>query len=233
MKVRSAICPKSACLCAAGRASCLAVLQNQFANGGVVHSLSCQVHHTLCTLEVPAQHFQATSVMLCTKRCLGVQGPGTVHVLWTGYQAFLLCQLRCQCICCSHTDACTCCMGGQAIDVLVRGDTPVTLTEYIVIFGAINLVIAQCPNVHSIRFVNQCSTFCTICFSIIAVALSLYSGAHSCHPFLNNIIIIITRLSNPFEYVRRSSAYLADFQPGLSRFLLHVHPCLQSLASVS
>ncbi|KAK9902210.1 hypothetical protein WJX75_007822 [Coccomyxa subellipsoidea] len=70
-------------------------------------------------------------------------------------------------------------VGGQAmkaIDVLVRGDTPVTLTEYIVIFGAINLVIAQCPNVHSIRFVNQCSTFCTICFSIIAVALSLYSG---------------------------------------------------------
>lgn len=138
--------------------------------------------------------------MHCSKRCLGVQGPGTLYVLWTGHQAFLLCQLRCHCICCSHTDACTCCVGGQAIDVLVRGDTPVTLTEYIVIFGAINLVIAQCPNVHSIRFVNQCSTFCTICFSIIAVALSLYSGAHSCHLFMDNIIIIIT--FPPFQSIR-------------------------------
>ncbi len=65
---------------------------------------------------------------------------------------------------------------GQAIDVLARGETPVTLTQYILVFGAVNLILAQCPNFHSIRFVNQTATFCTISFSIIAVALSLYSG---------------------------------------------------------
>ena len=67
-------------------------------------------------------------------------------------------------------------MWGQAIDVLARGETPVTLTQYILVFGAVNLILAQCPNFHSIRFVNQTATVCTISFSIIAVALSLYSG---------------------------------------------------------
>lgn len=67
----------------------------------------------------------------------------------------------------------------QAIDVLARGDTPVTLTEYIIVFGAVNLVIAQCPNFHSIRFVNQCATLCTISFSIIAVAMAIYAGENS------------------------------------------------------
>ena len=61
--------------------------------------------------------------------------------------------------------------------MLARGETSVTLSEYIVVFGAVNLLIAQCPNFHSIRFVNQCSTFCTISFSIIAVAMSIYAGA--------------------------------------------------------
>ncbi|BDA51000.1 GABA transporter 1 [Coccomyxa sp. Obi] len=80
---------------------------------------------------------------------------------------------------CIGTTIANCIVGGQAIkaiDVLARGETPVTLTEYIVLFGGVNLLLAQCPNFHSIRFINQSSTFCTISFSLIAVAMSIYAG---------------------------------------------------------
>ena len=64
----------------------------------------------------------------------------------------------------------------QAVDVLVRGETSVTLTEYIIVFGCANLILAQCPHFHAIRYINAVATVCTISFAIIAVAMSLYSG---------------------------------------------------------
>lgn len=64
----------------------------------------------------------------------------------------------------------------QAIDEAVRGTTPVTLTEYIIVFGCANLILAQCPHFHAIRYINAVATVCTISFSIIAVVMSVYSG---------------------------------------------------------
>jgi hypothetical protein len=64
----------------------------------------------------------------------------------------------------------------QAIDLLVNGTTKITLTEYIIVFGAANLIIAQFPHFHSIRFINQSSTICTLSFSLIAVVMSIYAG---------------------------------------------------------
>ena len=64
----------------------------------------------------------------------------------------------------------------QAVDVLVRGETSVTLTEYIIVFGCANLILAQCPHFHAIRYINAVATVCTISVAIIAVAMSLYSG---------------------------------------------------------
>jgi hypothetical protein len=61
--------------------------------------------------------------------------------------------------------------------VLVRGSSSVTLTQYIIVFGAFNLIVSQFPHFHSLRFVNTIATFSTISFSIIAVGLSLYAGA--------------------------------------------------------
>ena len=71
----------------------------------------------------------------------------------------------------------------QAVDVLVRGETSVTLTEYIIVFGAANLLLCQCPHFHALRYINTMATFCTISFSIIAVCLSIYSGARSKYLF--------------------------------------------------
>ena len=51
-----------------------------------------------------------------------------------------------------------------------------TLTEYIIVFGCCNLLLAQCPHFHAIRYINAVATVCTICFSIIAVAMSIYDG---------------------------------------------------------
>jgi hypothetical protein len=64
----------------------------------------------------------------------------------------------------------------QAIDEAVRGTTSVTLTEYIIVFGCANLILAQCPHFHAIRYINAVATVCTISFSIIAVVMSIYSG---------------------------------------------------------
>ena len=64
----------------------------------------------------------------------------------------------------------------QAVDVLVRGETSVTLTEYIIVFGCANLILAQCPHFHAIRYINAVATVCTISFAIIAVVMSIYSG---------------------------------------------------------
>ena len=68
--------------------------------------------------------------------------------------------------------------GVQAVDVLIRGETSVTLTEYIIVFGCANLLLAQCPHFHAIRYINAVATVCTISFSIIAVAMSIYDGQH-------------------------------------------------------
>ncbi len=64
----------------------------------------------------------------------------------------------------------------QAVDVLIRGTTSVTLTEYIIVFGCANLILAQCPHFHAIRYINAVATVCTISFSLIAVAMSIYDG---------------------------------------------------------
>ena len=64
----------------------------------------------------------------------------------------------------------------QAVDVAIRGTTDVTLTEYIIVFGCANLLLAQCPHFHAIRYINAVATVCTISFSIIAVCMSIYNG---------------------------------------------------------
>lgn len=46
-----------------------------------------------------------------------------------------------------------------------------TLQHFIIIFGAIELVFSQFPDIHSLRFLNALCTGCTIGFSISVVAL--------------------------------------------------------------
>ena len=69
--------------------------------------------------------------------------------------------------------------------MLVQGSSSVTLTEYIIVFGAFNLIVSQFPHFHSLRFINTIATFSTISFSIIAVGLSLYAGALHFRCFLH------------------------------------------------
>ncbi|KAK9810303.1 hypothetical protein WJX72_008303 [[Myrmecia] bisecta] len=70
----------------------------------------------------------------------------------------------------------------KAVNVICRPDNVVPLPYYIIVFGAVNLVLSQCPHMHSIRFINQLATFCTISFATVAVGLSAYAGNHAPAP---------------------------------------------------
>ena len=76
-------------------------------------------------------------------------------------------------------------MQAQALSVIATGGSALTLTEWIIVFMVFNLLIAQYPHMHSLRFVNLAATLSTISFSAIAVGLSIYSGASSNPKILN------------------------------------------------
>lgn len=52
----------------------------------------------------------------------------------------------------------------------------VTLQEFIIIFGAFELLLSQLPDIHSLRVVNLLCTGCTIAFTACVVGLSAKYG---------------------------------------------------------
>ena len=89
----------------------------------------------------------------------------------------------------------------QALSVIATGGSALTLTEWIIVFMVFNLIIAQYPHMHSLRFVNSAATFSTISFSAIAVGLSLYSGAlpgrpGTRHPSARGLTLLSTAQSS-------------------------------------
>lgn len=52
----------------------------------------------------------------------------------------------------------------------------VTLQEWIIVFGAFQLILSQLPDIHSLRLVNMACTFFTICFSATVIGLSIKYG---------------------------------------------------------
>ncbi|KAK9831715.1 hypothetical protein WJX74_006848 [Apatococcus lobatus] len=48
-----------------------------------------------------------------------------------------------------------------------------TLQEAIIVFGIVELILSQLPDIHSLRFLNIFCTFCTIAFAVICFSVSI------------------------------------------------------------
>lgn len=72
----------------------------------------------------------------------------------------------------------------QSIYTLYQPSTNLTLQEFIIMFGALQLILSQLPNIHTLRHVNILATFCTIGFSATVVGLCIHNGARggACDP---------------------------------------------------
>ena len=46
----------------------------------------------------------------------------------------------------------------------------------IIVFGFVQFLMSQLPDLHSLRFLNALSNFCTLAFSTIAVGMSIHNG---------------------------------------------------------
>lgn len=44
-------------------------------------------------------------------------------------------------------------------------------------FGALQLILSQLPDIHTLRHVNILATFCTVAFSATVVAMCIHNGA--------------------------------------------------------
>lgn len=51
-----------------------------------------------------------------------------------------------------------------------------TLQHFIIIFGALQLLLSQLPTIHSLRGLNTLCTVCTIGFTVTCVAMSIKNG---------------------------------------------------------
>ena len=57
-----------------------------------------------------------------------------------------------------------------------------TLQEAIIVFGIVELILSQLPDIHSLRFLNIFCTFCTIAFAVICFSVSIANGEFICLP---------------------------------------------------
>jgi hypothetical protein len=55
-------------------------------------------------------------------------------------------------------------------------DGTMTLQHFIILFGALQLILSQAPNIHSLSGLNLFSTFATLAFAIVATAMSIDCG---------------------------------------------------------
>ncbi|KAJ7539878.1 hypothetical protein O6H91_11G113100 [Diphasiastrum complanatum] len=64
----------------------------------------------------------------------------------------------------------------KAIYVVYHTDHNITLQEFIIIFGVLQLALSQLPDIHSLRWFNGLCTLCTIGFTVTAITMSIYDG---------------------------------------------------------
>lgn len=64
----------------------------------------------------------------------------------------------------------------QAIYKSYLPDGTMTLQHFIIIFGAVQLILSQLPNIHSLRGLNLLSTLATLSFATIATGMSIAGG---------------------------------------------------------
>jgi hypothetical protein len=56
-----------------------------------------------------------------------------------------------------------------------------TLQDFIIIFGVVELLLSQMPDIHSLRWLNALCTFCTVGFTVTVIGLSIYACKYAHH----------------------------------------------------
>lgn len=69
-----------------------------------------------------------------------------------------------------------CCVCLQAIYKGYLPNGSMTLQHFIIIFGVLQLLLSQLPNIHALRGLNLLSTMATLGFATVATAMSIVSG---------------------------------------------------------
>lgn len=70
-------------------------------------------------------------------------------------------------------------ISAKSIYLLYKPDGNITLQEFIIMFGALQLILSQLPTIHSLRGVNVLCTICTLGFTITCVAMSIKDGTEA------------------------------------------------------
>ena len=65
--------------------------------------------------------------------------------------------------------------GTQIVYQTYRPGGSVSLQQFIIYFGIIELLLSQLPHIHSLRFLNYLCTFCTVVFSSIVVGMCIHN----------------------------------------------------------
>ncbi|XP_042383913.1 GABA transporter 1-like [Zingiber officinale] len=64
----------------------------------------------------------------------------------------------------------------KAIYKYYDSDGSLTLQDFIIFFGALELLLSQLPDIHSLRWVNALCTFSTIGFAATTIGVTIYNG---------------------------------------------------------
>ncbi|XP_039118900.1 GABA transporter 1-like [Dioscorea cayenensis subsp. rotundata] len=64
-----------------------------------------------------------------------------------------------------------------------------TLQEFIIFFGAFELVLSQLPDIHSLRWVNAICTFSTIGFAGTTIGVTIYNGKRTDRKAMNHKLV--------------------------------------------
>ncbi|KAG6533205.1 hypothetical protein ZIOFF_007071 [Zingiber officinale] len=67
-------------------------------------------------------------------------------------------------------------VSSQAIYKYYDSDGSLTLQDFIIFFGALELLLSQLPDIHSLRWVNALCTFSTIGFAATTIGVTIYNG---------------------------------------------------------
>lgn len=62
-----------------------------------------------------------------------------------------------------------------------------TLQQFIIIFGVVELLLSQMPDIHSLRWLNALCTFCTVGFTVTVIGLSIYACKYA-HYILSQML---------------------------------------------
>ena len=68
----------------------------------------------------------------------------------------------------------------QAVYKAYAPDGSMTLQHFIIIFGVLQLLLSQLPNIHSLRMLNLLSTIATLGFATVATGAATATAAAVC-----------------------------------------------------